>query len=553
MSRITHFTNQAKTILYWDYYILCHLDTEAAMILQQLEYWDGVKNKGNIVNRDINDERVENGKEATQDTEQFVYKSQDELKWELMGLVGNNNLGIKLKMLTTSLPYVISRNNPLNPTDRKKQYHLAKGYVQVRIDHLAKIIATFQEVGCRMNAIYYAIEDLTKGHVHVEDLDNTQVVKKLVELCQQAEIDDVLAIEDREQQKKSPKGTKKPTPYEPVVPKFLRIQLKTDKQLIENINLSSNFPNFKFKEWEPLKIKNGLPKNKESIPQNQGISSNYVSSNYNQQLQNSKCVSPASESPTETMSHTPKQSSVNPLETQIPETPMPESIIVPELPLEEWPWDAKKALKLTEILVNTKYSNYGKTLKACQEILNTYDPTEGEYKRVVEKASAWYQENGQKLHPASLLNENKKGNIWFYELFEEVKRSGMAHTSKCSQSQEAEPYKESPARTTEQLPDEYIKAIVSMGNDTGCSEYCSTSEQSIFSVYQQTMWQGMSLETFEQAFIKHFTQIGKLTLKEVHESRHEDHLDYLCRAMQAELAAWSQLALHIVESDVAQH
>jgi hypothetical protein len=296
MSRMTHGANQSKTILFWDYYILCRLDAESAMILQRLEYWDGVKNGSNIVAEEINDELIENGKEATQDTEQFVYKSQDELKWELMGLVGTNNLGIKLRILTTELLYVISRNNPLNPTDRKKQYHMAKDYVQIRLDYLTHITTTFQKAGYRMNAVHYAIEDLTKERIYVEDLDITRVVRKLVVLCQQAEIDDIKAIEDREQQKSIPRGTKKPTPYEPVLPKFLRIQLKKDKPLIENIDLNSESPTFNFKEWETLKLKNdqslklknGFPKNKDSIPQNQRISSNYVSSNYNQQIQTSE-------------------------------------------------------------------------------------------------------------------------------------------------------------------------------------------------------------------------------------------------------------------------
>jgi hypothetical protein len=43
MSRITHCAYFPLNIDYWDYYILCGPNIEAACILQRLECWDGTK------------------------------------------------------------------------------------------------------------------------------------------------------------------------------------------------------------------------------------------------------------------------------------------------------------------------------------------------------------------------------------------------------------------------------------------------------------------------------------------------------------------------------
>ena len=360
MSRMTHSANQSKTILFWDYYILCRLDAEAAMILQRLEYWDGVKNRSNIIAEEINDELVENGSDATQNIEQFVYKSQEELKWELMGLIGTNNLAIKLRLLTTDLLFVISRNNPLNPTDRKKQYHMAKDYVQVRLDYLSSISDTFQKANFKINVIHYAIEDLTKENISVEDLNVIKVARKLVDLCQQAEIDDIKALEDRELQKVFKKDVAKPKPYEPVLPKFLRIQLKKDKHLIEGLDLSTETPTFNFKEWETLKLKNDQAlKLKHVIPQNQRISSNYVTNNNNQQLQNHREREASVSNISETKTNTPSSSSNNFLLALSPEARKVH---------EEWS-------KMPWFPANGRGVQVTKTLAEQYEEASAYEPT----------------------------------------------------------------------------------------------------------------------------------------------------------------------------------
>lgn len=554
MSRMTHFTNQSKTILFWDYYILCRLDTEAAMILQRLEYWDGVKNNSNIVAEDMNDELVENGYDATQDTEQFVYKSQDELKWELMGLVGTNNLAIKLKLLTTDLLFVISRNNPLNPTDRKRQYHMAKDYVQIRLDYLSNIVATFQKASFRMNAVYYAIEDLAKENVYVEDLNVTQVAKKLVALCQQAEIDDTKALEDRELQKVFKKDAKKPKPYEPILPKFLRIQLKKDKPMIEGLDLSSEVPTFNFKEWESLKLKNDQAlKLKVVIPQNQRISSNYVSSNYNQKIQDSKCVE-ASDSLTETDKHTPIDNDLNPLGIKIPETPLPKREVPIEEPFGNLPWGAKKALDTTEAIVNTTYTNVDVTLRTCQKILDTYHPTEEEYIGVVSKALVWYEANNRILEPVNLLAFNREGRVWFEVFLGEFKRYGFNGKPVSTQSQEPETYTASNVRTEDTLPDRYVDAIDTLARYFNYEQYLTTlTINNIEDVYLFLARLGAAPHVFDAMFTQCLAETNSVSIDQVRAKRYEDYLDYLCREMQRMCAEYEEQHSAVVEGDLVRN
>src|SRR5271157_1316381 len=97
MSRLTHFKQQPKNLLYWDYYILCRLNIAAAMALQRMEYWDGTKEGGNVHAEAQNEALVANGQAATQDTSRWVYKAQDELQWELMGITGEKGITSLLK------------------------------------------------------------------------------------------------------------------------------------------------------------------------------------------------------------------------------------------------------------------------------------------------------------------------------------------------------------------------------------------------------------------------------------------------------------------------
>src|SRR2546421_11363656 len=84
-SRITHERFLPKNIAYWDYFILCRLNTTAALALQRMEYWDGTKADSNIHGEQINEHLVAAGKPATQETSPFVDKSNEEPSWEPIG------------------------------------------------------------------------------------------------------------------------------------------------------------------------------------------------------------------------------------------------------------------------------------------------------------------------------------------------------------------------------------------------------------------------------------------------------------------------------------
>jgi hypothetical protein len=91
-----------------------------------------------------------------------------------------------------------------------------------------------------------------------------------------------------------------------------------------------------------------------------------------------------------------------------------------EIPFEEMPWCAEKALSLTEKLVDTKYRNQENEVKACRDIFKKYNPTEEVYVRVVQKILPWYQDHKKLLHPTDLAAKTQRGRIRFEELLEEI-------------------------------------------------------------------------------------------------------------------------------------
>lgn len=274
MSRITHFKVQPKNIQYWDYYILCHLDVYAAIALQRFEYWDGTKRDGNVHAEDINDILEDIEEERTQDVSRFFYKAQDELQWELMGLTGETYTANLVNFLIKDLNYLEQRNNPSNAMDRRKQYLFHDELVQDHVNYLGYIIDYFKRLGFRLNPIYYAIEQLTAAKVYIDTLNIALVTDKLIKMYAQME-------EDEAQTKESKK-------YKPGLPKFIRMQLDKDKDILPRLeaNKLKRFRNFT--EWkaqnygmDSVETRDAICKITESIPQNYGSNNN----NYNQQLQ----------------------------------------------------------------------------------------------------------------------------------------------------------------------------------------------------------------------------------------------------------------------------
>jgi len=288
MSRITHFKVQPKNIQYWDYYILCRLDTPAAIALQKLEYWDGTKEDGNLHAEDINDALEAAGEEATQMISRWFYKSQDELQWELMGATGEKGVANLTKFLTR-LGYLEQRTNPDMPMDRKKQYHFNERIVQDHVSYLGFIIDYFKRAGHRLDPVYYAIERLTdpdeeKGgaNIPIEALNIAHICKKLVWMYGQTDQDEA--------------ATKENPKYKPVLPKFIRIKLNKDRNLLPRLIKAQELRFRNFAEWKLQNCGMDSDDLRNELRKNAGAIAVTTNSNSNQQKNNaSVAASPSDE------------------------------------------------------------------------------------------------------------------------------------------------------------------------------------------------------------------------------------------------------------------
>ena len=261
MSRITHFKSQPINIQYWDYYILCRLNAEAALTLQRMEFWDGTKDAGNSHAEDINDMQALSGETPTQDVSAWVYKSQDELHWELMGIVGEKRVKDLFKVLEKDLGYIKVRNNPYKGWDRKKQYEFEAGLVQSHINYLGYIVSFFGLPLRRLRPIFYAIEALTRNEIYIEQLSVELVIKKISEFRE-----------------------------DPKLPHFL----KNDLEKLGELSMKQPLRSFgNFAEWkaqncgmQSAESPNASRKTADSIPQKRGSNSiEYKTENTKQRRQ----------------------------------------------------------------------------------------------------------------------------------------------------------------------------------------------------------------------------------------------------------------------------
>ena len=248
MSHITHFKKQPVNVQYWDYYILCRLNTDATIALQRMEYWDGTKEDANVHAENINDALIQQGKEPTQDTGNWVYKSGDELLWELMGVTGERRLPKLLNFLIDEVGYLAQRNNPINTWDRKKQYCFQSRLVQQHINYLGYIIDYFNLPMARMIPVFYAIELLTAEKCYIDKINVAKVLEMLEKM----------------------KGDEK-------LPHFLKNELVKFAQTFSKPDF---IPFRSFAEWKaqicgmhPAKTRNRSRKTADSIPQKRGSNS----------------------------------------------------------------------------------------------------------------------------------------------------------------------------------------------------------------------------------------------------------------------------------------
>lgn len=179
MSRITHFKQQPINIDYWDYYILCRLNAEATLVLQRIEYWDGTKDDGNTHAEAQNDAMAKAGLTPNQDTSYWIYKAQDELQWELMGIVGEKRLHNLTDFLVKDLEYLKRRNNPLEGWDRKKQYAFNAGMIQEHVNYLGYMVGYFNLPIRHLRPVFYAIEELTRDGKYIDTINVEMVLAKI--------------------------------------------------------------------------------------------------------------------------------------------------------------------------------------------------------------------------------------------------------------------------------------------------------------------------------------------------------------------------------------
>jgi len=226
---------------YWDYYILCRLDIDAARVLQRMEYWDSTKAGGNAHAEAINDRLEELGEAATQDTSRFVFKAEEELYWELMGSCGEKNIPRIMRFLEEDLHYLVSRKNPFKGFDRTKQFEFQGTLVQQHINKLSALIKIFLDAGRRLSPVQYAIEALTREGSTIEELTVEQIAAKLGVMHTQTHLDEDVT--------KYEKGKK---PGKAVLPKFIRLALKKD----EKHGFSAEAP-FPFPQSAEMEAQNG--------------------------------------------------------------------------------------------------------------------------------------------------------------------------------------------------------------------------------------------------------------------------------------------------------
>jgi hypothetical protein len=248
MSHITHFKKQPVNVQYWDYYILCRLNTDATIALQRMEYWDGTKEDGNVHAENINDALIQQGQEPTQDTGNWVYKSGDELHWELMGVTGERRLPKLLNFLIDEVGYLAERNNPINTWDRKKQYCFQRRLIQQHINYLSYIIDYFDLPMARLTPVFYAIERLTADKCYIDKINAEKVLAMIEKM----------------------KGDEK-------LPHFLKHELVKFSQTFSNPGF---IPFRNFAEWKAqicgmhsAKTQNRSRKTADSIPQKRGSNS----------------------------------------------------------------------------------------------------------------------------------------------------------------------------------------------------------------------------------------------------------------------------------------
>ncbi len=236
MSRVTHAEFLPLTIDYWDYYIVCQLNIEAARVLQRMEYWDRTKGDSTSGTEETHQHSHTLSVVPKEDTSRFIWKTEEELYWELMGSCGERALASALKFLVNERAYLACRNNPYRAFDRTKQYQLCYELIQEHITKLGALVKVFVDQGRRVQPVQYAIEALTREGTTIDQLTVSMIAAKLAAFHTQLHQD--------EENVRREVGKK---PIKASLPGFIRVHLKKD----ESEGFTTGFPYPQSAEWKP--------------------------------------------------------------------------------------------------------------------------------------------------------------------------------------------------------------------------------------------------------------------------------------------------------------
>jgi hypothetical protein len=98
-----------------------------------MQYWYQVKVAARSQAIAWNEAAVKSGESGTQDTELWIYKAQDEMKAELLGLFGDKAISQAFALITQK-GFLCERMNPRFPWDKTRQYLFNVEAVQGAID-----------------------------------------------------------------------------------------------------------------------------------------------------------------------------------------------------------------------------------------------------------------------------------------------------------------------------------------------------------------------------------------------------------------------------------
>lgn len=243
-TRITHLKSLPKGVDYWDYYILCRLNNHASRVLQQFEYWDSTKSAGNLHAEQINEQLAEVGERPTQDTSLFVYKTSEELTWELHGACSEKTVRQCLELLLAR-GYLKKRFNPYNKMDRTLQYEFQETRITGHLDRLNSIVKHFLALGRKERPVLYAIEQLTElGY----DIEQTQKEPLSIELVARYLRAMHRQLHEEPKKKSEESSKKKQQRMLPPLPRFIRVDLKKDES--QGFSATRDIPFGNFTESE---------------------------------------------------------------------------------------------------------------------------------------------------------------------------------------------------------------------------------------------------------------------------------------------------------------